>query len=939
MRRRRRPARRHRSPPRPPRRGPRRPEGPVLCLLTHDLGRLRRRPHALGAPARRAAAGRHRRAGRLRQDRAGRGAVPHARRASYDLAVVTNDIYTTEDADFLRRNAVLPDDRIDAVQTGCCPHTAIRDDITANLDAVELLEARHPGLDLVLVESGGDNLTAIVQLRPGRRADLRHRRRRRRQGAAQGRARRHRVPTCSWSTRPTSRRWSAPTSTSCAATPPRVRGGQADAADLAARGPLGRDRWPTGCGSRCGRGRCSTRENPVSRSSPGAGPGGRTVLPVVRAQRPARGPPDRAVDRAPGRDGVRAARRRRRRDPAGRRGGRAPDRALRGGRRRPARPRPPAPSAQRITAEVAGRAGPAPRADGRRRRCPPPRRAAGRARTRRRRARPPPSRCCSAAPARNRAAGPAPRGSSGPAVRCCTPPSASGPAQPAWLPPVAPRAYASTVHIGDETTEVATGRRRRPAATARRLGDDGVGRRAAPGGPGGRRATGARRRPHEPRRPRPAGGPARTASGPPPCTPRTAGSPPSPASTTPRTAPSPSPTTRCCCPGWSTATCTSTSRGAPSGRASPPRRRAAIAGGVTTIVDMPLNSIPPTTTVEALHVKREVAEGQVAADVAFWGGAVPGQRRPAAPAARGGRRRVQVLPARLRRPRVPAAGRRRPAGGAGRARRLRRAAHRARRGRRRHRGGARRRAGRSYAGFLASRPAAAEESAIGRLIAARPATPGRGVHVVHLADGRRAADAAGGPGRGRADHRRDLPALPDLRRRAGARRRDGVQVLPADPRGGRTATRCGRRWATATSTSSSATTRPARPTSSGWTSATSARPGAASPSPAGGAAGGVDRRRGRGGIPLDRRRPLDVRGAGPAGRAARQGRDRGRQGRRPGRLRPRGALDRRRPRAPQPGDALRRAAPARRRPPDLAARRAGRRRTGRPAAASRGVPE
>ena len=78
----------------------------------------------------------------------------------YDLAVVTNDIYTTEDADFLRRNAVLPDDRIEAVQTGCCPHAAIRDDITANLDAVELLESRHPGLELVFVESGGDNLTA-----------------------------------------------------------------------------------------------------------------------------------------------------------------------------------------------------------------------------------------------------------------------------------------------------------------------------------------------------------------------------------------------------------------------------------------------------------------------------------------------------------------------------------------------------------------------------------------------------------------------------------------------------------------------------------------------------------------------------------------------------------------------------------------------------------
>jgi urease accessory protein len=74
--------------------------------------------------------------------------------------VLTNDIYTTEDADFLRRNAVLPDDRIAAVQTGGCPHTAIRDDITANLDAIDDLIAAHPHLDLILVESGGDNLTA-----------------------------------------------------------------------------------------------------------------------------------------------------------------------------------------------------------------------------------------------------------------------------------------------------------------------------------------------------------------------------------------------------------------------------------------------------------------------------------------------------------------------------------------------------------------------------------------------------------------------------------------------------------------------------------------------------------------------------------------------------------------------------------------------------------
>ncbi|HZA18744.1 MAG TPA: urease accessory protein UreG [Pseudonocardiaceae bacterium] len=80
-------------------------------------------------------------------------------RDELSLVVVTNDIYTTEDADFLRTNAVLPDERIRAIRTGCCPHTAIRDDITANLDAVEELTARyHP--DLVLVESGGDNLTA-----------------------------------------------------------------------------------------------------------------------------------------------------------------------------------------------------------------------------------------------------------------------------------------------------------------------------------------------------------------------------------------------------------------------------------------------------------------------------------------------------------------------------------------------------------------------------------------------------------------------------------------------------------------------------------------------------------------------------------------------------------------------------------------------------------
>ncbi|GAA2812848.1 urease accessory protein UreG [Streptomyces showdoensis] len=81
-------------------------------------------------------------------------------RDSFSLAVVTNDIYTREDAEFLLREAVLPPERIQAVETGACPHTAIRDDISANLEAVEDLEDSVGPLDLVLVESGGDNLTA-----------------------------------------------------------------------------------------------------------------------------------------------------------------------------------------------------------------------------------------------------------------------------------------------------------------------------------------------------------------------------------------------------------------------------------------------------------------------------------------------------------------------------------------------------------------------------------------------------------------------------------------------------------------------------------------------------------------------------------------------------------------------------------------------------------
>lgn len=76
------------------------------------------------------------------------------------MAVVTNDIYTDEDARFLRSAGVLPTERIRAVETGACPHTAIRDDVSMNLDAVEDMEDAYGPLDLILIESGGDNLTA-----------------------------------------------------------------------------------------------------------------------------------------------------------------------------------------------------------------------------------------------------------------------------------------------------------------------------------------------------------------------------------------------------------------------------------------------------------------------------------------------------------------------------------------------------------------------------------------------------------------------------------------------------------------------------------------------------------------------------------------------------------------------------------------------------------
>jgi urease accessory protein len=87
-------------------------------------------------------------------------ALCHAMRDRYEIAVVTNDIYTEEDAAFLVHHQALPPERIIGVETGGCPHTAIREDASINLEAVARLTARFPGLDAIFVESGGDNLAA-----------------------------------------------------------------------------------------------------------------------------------------------------------------------------------------------------------------------------------------------------------------------------------------------------------------------------------------------------------------------------------------------------------------------------------------------------------------------------------------------------------------------------------------------------------------------------------------------------------------------------------------------------------------------------------------------------------------------------------------------------------------------------------------------------------
>jgi len=87
-------------------------------------------------------------------------ALCRALRDKYSIAVVTNDIYTAEDAQFLVRHEALPAERIIGVETGGCPHTAIREDASINLEAIDRLHRRFPELEIIIVESGGDNLAA-----------------------------------------------------------------------------------------------------------------------------------------------------------------------------------------------------------------------------------------------------------------------------------------------------------------------------------------------------------------------------------------------------------------------------------------------------------------------------------------------------------------------------------------------------------------------------------------------------------------------------------------------------------------------------------------------------------------------------------------------------------------------------------------------------------
>jgi urease accessory protein len=118
-------------------------------------------------------------------------ALCKAMRDTYHLAVVTNDIYTKEDQRILTEAGALEPERIVGVETGGCPHTAIREDASMNLAAVEALSEKFGNLDLIFVESGGDNLSATFS--PELADHLRHRRGRRGKNPAQGRAGDHQI--------------------------------------------------------------------------------------------------------------------------------------------------------------------------------------------------------------------------------------------------------------------------------------------------------------------------------------------------------------------------------------------------------------------------------------------------------------------------------------------------------------------------------------------------------------------------------------------------------------------------------------------------------------------------------------------------------------------------------------------------------------------------
>ncbi|MEM1344704.1 MAG: urease accessory protein UreG [Pseudomonadota bacterium] len=90
--------------------------------------------------------------------------IPRAKAAGLELAVITNDLVTREDAERLRRSGLIEPGRVSAVEAGACPHTVIREDPTLNMAAADALEAAFPGLDLILIESGGDNLASTFSL-------------------------------------------------------------------------------------------------------------------------------------------------------------------------------------------------------------------------------------------------------------------------------------------------------------------------------------------------------------------------------------------------------------------------------------------------------------------------------------------------------------------------------------------------------------------------------------------------------------------------------------------------------------------------------------------------------------------------------------------------------------------------------------------------------